>query len=281
MSPPHRTPAATNWSPSAIRATGESWAAIQRLFLLGQVAATVEQEPQTGGGPAEQPGDENQVAGTARVTPERLARNERSPDRDIEDQWALDGADIAAGERASRCDGGGAESALDLEHVLEARARGGAERRRAPGRGRAHGGEIGERDRERAGAKAAWADPGPSEIDAFHQGILADGEIAPGLRGPHRGIVARAEDKGARRGPSDLGEGPQQRRFTDVGEARPPLVEAPLGHPISCHCHASAIYVGRPRGTVAAKARLALGVPSSLWCGGDVTARHLLGEGGG
>ena len=160
------------------------------------------------------------------------------------------------------------EPALDLEHVLEARARGCAEGCRAPGRGRAHGGQVGERDRERPGAETARADPRSAEVHAFHQGILADGDLAPGIGGPHGGVVSGADHEGSRCGPCDLRERPEQ-----VGSPTSARVAPPSSKPRSAISFST--NVTRPQYTWPAHgvpccptALLALGLQSSLWCGG-------------
>ncbi len=151
----------------------------------------------------------------------------------------------------------------------------------APHRGGPHAGEVGEGDGQRASPEPARRDPPSPEIDALHQGVLADSEVVPRLRRPDRRIVARPDRQAARRGPRDLGECLEQGR----ARRRPRGSGPPASKARSAVRSASNVtrpqYTWRARGVRwPANVRLALGPPGSLRCGGDVPTEPRSGAGG-
>ena len=163
-----------------------------------------------------------------------------------------------------------AKTSLDLENVREGRAGWRAQRRRhhtgvAPIPARSESATAIARAPRRRGLIHERR-----KSDSLHQGVLADCKVTSSSGRPDSGIVTRADCETRRYAPGDLGERTQQGTLARVRQGRPPLVERRIGGAVGFQRHTSAIYGACRGGTVGGDVRLALGLPGSLWCAGDV-----------
>ena len=187
----------------------------------------------------ERSGDQDGVARPGPAAAERRAGH--APDEgDREDDAAGRRAGVAPDERHAVLLGHVQEPGVELVDVRHGEVRGQREgQQRQPGLP-AHGGDVGDVDRDRLGADVAKRGGGPAEVDALEQGVRRQEERLPAPG--HRGRVIPDADQdvgpGRRQPAAEPGDEPPLAELRQRGAGRPrvrvlagPHRPAPLRRP--------------------------------------------------
>jgi len=98
--------------------------------------------------------------------------------------WEVEAANFGRVFRLRGIDLGADGALLHLEDITDVGCRRRAQGRQAPGRRRAHPGEIGQGDRNRLATQPSGSRPVPPEVFALNNGVLANCQLPAGGRLP-------------------------------------------------------------------------------------------------